>query len=86
MHHGSAREFEPNHVGLKIICNCESSPVAWQETNKGSCNIFACKFFACVDNELRIRELGHQKTRPQGQVMQEERHYDVTNVYFTYYM
>ena len=34
MHHGSAREFEPNYVGLKIFCNWESLPVAWLETKE----------------------------------------------------
>ena len=44
-------------TGLKIFCNCESSPVAWRGAKEGSYKIFACKFFACVDNSLNTAQI-----------------------------
>ena len=48
IHHASAKKLQSDPVGLKIFCNCESSPVARGEKQKKG----SCKIFACVDNSL----------------------------------
>ena len=59
MHQGSAREFEPNHIGLKISCKCEFSHVAWRETKEcGFCT--TCMQKSCtVDIGLKTLSLLH---------------------------
>ena len=43
--HANTKKLQPDPVGLKLFCNCESSPVAWRKTKMRKLQNFCMQVF-----------------------------------------